>query len=128
MLYFFPRMRTPPPQTDYPSALRVAHHWGPLFCISLPINRLGFGLCPKLDTDHKPTRLKSTLYAAKPASLVRHVRDADDIRKHAGGGNGGAGAVALDEHRVVVVAFGGEEDDVVGAVEGVEGVVLVEGP
>ena len=128
MLYFFPSDAYPTTADCLPIRTKGRPPLGAPFCIPLPINRLGFGLCSKLDTDHKPTRLKSTLYAAKPASLVRHVRNTDDIRKHARGGDGGAGAVALDEHRVVVVAFGGEEDDVVGAVEGVEGVVLVEGP
>ena len=71
--------------------------------------------------------LFSALRQAQGPNLVRDVRDADDVGEDAGGGDGGAGTVALDEHRVVVVAFGGEEDDVVGTVQGVEGMVLVEG-
>lgn len=53
--------------------------------------------------------------------------DADDVGEDAGGGDLGACAGAFDHEWAVVVMVCGEGDDVVGAVEVVEGVVFVDG-
>ena len=66
-----------------------------------------------------------------PAKGIRggslYVRHSDDIGEYSCSGNIGASAVALDNHRVAVVALGGEQHHVVGVLQIVERMALVNG-
>lgn len=71
------------------------------------------------------TLISSPLWGIRGGSL--YVRHSDDIGKHSGSGNIGASAVALYNHRVAVVALGGEQHHVVGVLQIVERMALVNG-
>ena len=55
---------------------------------------------------------------------LSNVRDEHDVGKNACRRDIGAGTVALDQHRMHVVAFRSQEDDVVRAVQHIEGMLL----
>ena len=58
--------------------------------------------------------------------MALYVGDAHYVCEHSGCGDACACSVALDQHGVLVVSLSGEKDDVVGALELVEGRTLAE--